>query len=167
MSLHGLELGHVLGEQQSLLHRVGHIAGCPSLEVPDGGTGWKRGPIQHWGGGPGWRGDLRITPLLGAPLPHLGLLGRSLGLILLRGVGFSNFHHLLALRLHFSLQVGRFKSEGQGRAGGRGGKPSLGGLPRHIPPQLGLYQFQRGGPWLTLNPHLVKYWCEWMAEVKI
>ena len=44
---HGRELGHILEEQQSLLHHVGHIAGYPSLEVPDGGTGWRWSPIQH------------------------------------------------------------------------------------------------------------------------
>ena len=37
---HGLEFGHVFEEQQGLLHCVTHIAGHPSLEVPDGGTGW-------------------------------------------------------------------------------------------------------------------------------
>ena len=35
---YGPELNHVLGEQQGLFHRVGHIADRPSLEVPDGGT---------------------------------------------------------------------------------------------------------------------------------
>ena len=37
MSPHVLQLGHILGEQQSLLHRVGHVAGYSSLEVPNGG----------------------------------------------------------------------------------------------------------------------------------
>ena len=47
MPLHGPELSHVLGEQQSLLHYVGHIAGCPFLEVPHEGTGGQGSPIQH------------------------------------------------------------------------------------------------------------------------
>ena len=112
MPPHKSELGHVLEEQQGLLHHISHIAGRPFLEVPNRGTSWQWGLIQHWGGGLGWRTNLTITPLLGALLPHLGLLGRSLGLILLGGVGFSDFHHLLALWLPFPFQVDRFESEG-------------------------------------------------------
>ena len=96
MSPHVPQLGHILGEQQSLLHCVDHVAGCSSLEVPNGGIGQQRGPIQHQGRKLGWRPDLRIIPLLNTLLPYLGLLSRSLSLVLLGREGFSNSHHLLA-----------------------------------------------------------------------
>ena len=101
-------------------------ASRPSLEVPDGGTGWQWSPIQHWGGGLGWRSNLRITPPLSAFLPHLGLFGHSFGLILLEGRGgLSNFHHLLALLLPFSFLGRQVQVGGAGHMGG-----GVGGLVR-------------------------------------
>ena len=160
---HRPKLSHILREQQSLLHYIGHIAGHPSLEVPDGGIGEQRSPIQNWGGGLGRRCDLGISPLFNAFLRHFGLLGHSLGLIFLGGVGFPSFHYLLTLLLPFSFKVGRFKTKGLNRW--RGGKLSLGCLPKTVSPQLGLQQFLQGRPWLSLDPYLVWYWCERVAEV--
>ena len=82
---------------------------------------------------------MEISPLLGALLPYFGLLGHFLGLILLGGVVFPSFHHLFTLLLHFSFKVSRFKTKGL--SGWRGGKLSLGYLPRRVPPRLGLQQF--------------------------
>ena len=45
MSPHALQLGHILGEQQRLLHRIYNVAGCSSLEIVDGGVGKERFPV--------------------------------------------------------------------------------------------------------------------------
>ena len=79
-------------------------------------------------GGPTWESLLLSTPRL----LHPNLFGPSLGLTLLGGVGFSSFHHLFALLLPFPFEVSEFKSDGQGVW--RGGKPSLGFLPRRVSP---------------------------------
>ena len=52
MSPHALPPNRVLGEQQGLLHDIGDIASCPSLEIANGGIGEKRFPIQHGSGKP-------------------------------------------------------------------------------------------------------------------
>ena len=81
MSSHASPPSHILGEQQGLLHDIGDIASCPSLEITNGGIGKKMFPIQHGGGDPSWRPHLGIASLFGLPLPGFGLFGCSLNLV--------------------------------------------------------------------------------------
>ena len=106
------QLGHIPREQQGLLHCVGNVIDLSSLEVLDGGIGYKRGPIHHLGKEPSRRFGLRITPPLNTLLPYFSLFGRSLGLIFLGGVGFPSFHHFLAFRLPFPFVIDRLGLEG-------------------------------------------------------
>ena len=64
------------------------------------------------------------------------VLAPPLGLILLRGVGSSYFHHFLTFLLPLSLVIDGIRSEGLG--GWRGGKLGCGCLPRRISPRMGL-----------------------------
>ena len=97
MSLHASPLGHILGEQQGLLHCVGDIASCSSLEITDGGIGKERFPIQHWSEKPSQRPHLGVASLFGLRLPCFGLFGCSLNLILSGGKGLPSFNHLFPL----------------------------------------------------------------------
>ena len=142
MPPHGLELSHVLKEQQSLLHCVGHVAGLPLLKVPDGGIGWQRSSIQHWSRDPRWRSDLSITPSVISRLPHSGLFGSSCELSLIGGVGFSSLHHLLTLLLPLPFVVCGIRLKRLG--GWRGKRLGLSSLPRHFSPWLGLRQLLEG-----------------------
>ena len=46
MSPHASPPSHILREQQGLLHDIGDIASCPSLEIANGGIGEKRSPFN-------------------------------------------------------------------------------------------------------------------------
>ena len=93
MSPHASPPNHILRKLQGLLHGIGNVASCPSLEIANGGIGKKRFPIQHWGGEPSWRPYSGIASLFGLPLPCFGLFGCSLNLVPSRGKGFPSFHH--------------------------------------------------------------------------
>ena len=138
MSPHAWPLGHILEEQQGLLHCIGDIASCSSLEIANGGIGKERFPIQHWGRKPSWRPYLGVASLFGIPLPCFGLFGCFLNLIPLRGKGLPSFHHPFPFLLSFPFQVSRL-GKGQGRW--RSGRLGMGCFPRCIPPGLFLYQF--------------------------
>ena len=95
MSPHASQLGHILGEEQSLLHHICNVASHSSLKIADRGIGKKRFPIQHWGREPGWGPYLRIASLLDFPLPRFGLFRGPLNLVLTGGKGLSSSDHLL------------------------------------------------------------------------
>jgi len=139
---HGPEVNHVIEQQQGLLLDVSHVPSLALLKISNGGIIGERNSIQHQRRGPGWNCRLLVTPHLTlTERPRLydsGLFGPLLGLNLLEGVAFSYFHHLFTLLFPLPLMVGRIKSEGLG--GWKGGKPSLGCLPRCVSPNLGLQQ---------------------------
>ena len=44
---HGPEVSHVMGQQQGLLHSMGHVPSLALLEILDGGITGERSSIQH------------------------------------------------------------------------------------------------------------------------
>ena len=139
MFSHASPLGHILEEQQRLLHCVNYIASCSSSEIADGGIGKERFPIQHWSREQSWRPHLGVASLFGLPLPCFGLFGCSLNLILSGGKGLPSFNHRFPFFLSFPFQVGRL---GRGQSKWRSGRLGMVYLPKCISPGLFLYQLQ-------------------------
>ena len=146
---------HILGEQQGLLHCIGDIASCSSLEITDGGIGKKKFPIQHWSEEPSWSPHLGVASLFSLSLPYFGLFGCSLNLILSRGKVLPSFHHIFPFLLSLPFQVSQL---GRGQSRWRSGRLGMGCLPKFISPRLFLYQLQQIGLRFALNAHFVDFW---------
>ena len=58
---HGSKVGHVIKQQQRLLHDVSHVPGLTLLKVSNGGIIGERNSIQHQRWGLGWDYNLLVT----------------------------------------------------------------------------------------------------------
>ena len=61
---HGLEVNHVFGQQQGLVHSISHIPNCSLLEVSDRGVTRESNSIQLHVWGLGWGCSSVVSPLL-------------------------------------------------------------------------------------------------------
>ena len=160
---HGSEVGHILGQQKSPLHRIGHVVCLAPLEISYWGITYQRSAIQHQGWGLGRWFYLLVTlplPLVGWPCLYAsGLFGPPLGLILLGGMDSSCFYHLLTFLIPLPLVVGGISLDEW--RGWSGAKPVLGGLP----PRLGLQQLLESWSLLALNPHLFRHYDVFLRAV--
>ena len=140
MSPYASELSHIHRKERSLLNRVCNIAALSSLEIADRGIGEKRFHIQHWGRVPGWGPNLRITSLIGSPLPHLSLFGGPLNFVFMGRKGLFSSYHSLSFCISFSLQLCCLRGQDGWSNGnlvlGRSRRLGLGNLPKCVPPRL-------------------------------